>query len=126
MKKKIVFMVINMNIGGTEKALLNMINEMPKDQYEITILMLEKYGEFLDAIPKEVKVEYLEDYAAYKQLLNKPVKTTIVELIKKGKIVESIALSCVHTLSKIFRVKFFIITMSLKTYQNIKIIMMLL
>jgi glycosyltransferase involved in cell wall biosynthesis len=105
MKKKIVFMVINMNIGGTEKALLNMINEIPKDQYEITILMLEKYGGFLDAIPKDVRVEYLEDYAAYKQLLNRPVKTTAVELIKQGKIVKSIALGCVHTLSKIFRSK---------------------
>ncbi|MGG3912312.1 glycosyltransferase [Rossellomorea vietnamensis] len=105
MKKKIVFMVINMNIGGTEKALLNMINEMPKDQYEITILMLEKYGGFLDAIPKEVKVEYLEDYAAYKQLLNRPVKTTAVELIKQGKIVKSMALACVYTLSKISRSK---------------------
>jgi glycosyltransferase involved in cell wall biosynthesis len=105
MKKKIVFMVINMNIGGTEKALLNMINEMPKDQYEITILMLEKYGGFLDAIPKEVRVEYLEDYAAYKQLLNRPVKTSAVEFIKQGKIVKGIALGCVHTLSKIFQNK---------------------
>ncbi|CAN7591888.1 glycosyltransferase [Rossellomorea sp. LjRoot5] len=105
MKKKIVFMVINMNIGGTEKALLNMINEMPIDQYEITILMLEKYGGFLEAIPKEVKVEYLEDYAAYKQLLNRPVKTTAVELIKQGKILKSIALGCVYTLSKISRSK---------------------
>lgn len=42
MKKKILFMVINMNIGGTEKALLNMVAEIPKDQYEVTILMLEK------------------------------------------------------------------------------------
>jgi hypothetical protein len=35
MKKKVLFMIINMNIGGTEKALLNMINEMPNDKYEI-------------------------------------------------------------------------------------------
>jgi glycosyltransferase involved in cell wall biosynthesis len=121
MKKKIVFMVINMNIGGTEKALLNMINEMPKDQYEITVLMLEKYGGFLDAIPKEVKVEYLEGYAAYKQLLNNPVKTTIVELANQGKIVKSIALGCVHTFSKICRNKMLYYNYILKTlpaYKN--------
>ncbi|WGG45871.1 glycosyltransferase [Rossellomorea sp. DA94] len=119
--KKIVFMVINMNIGGTEKALLNMINEMPKDQYDITVLMLEKYGGFLDAIPKEVKVEYLQDYATYKQLLNRPVKTTVMELIKQGKIVKSIALGCVHTLSKIFINKMFYYNYILKTlpvYKN--------
>lgn len=46
MKKKIIFMVINMNIGGTEKALLNMVAEIPKDKYDITILMLEEKGVF--------------------------------------------------------------------------------
>ena len=30
MKKKILFMVINMNIGGTEKALLTMLSEIDK------------------------------------------------------------------------------------------------
>ena len=115
MKKKIVFMVINMNIGGTEKALLNMINEMPKDQYEITILMLEKCGGFLAAIPKEVKVEYLEEYATYKQLLNRPVKSTIVELIKQRRIVKSITLGCVYTFSKLCRNKMFYYDNILKT-----------
>ena len=57
MKKKLLFMVINMNVGGTEKALLNMISEIPKKEYEITILMLEKYGGFLDSIPEGVKVD---------------------------------------------------------------------
>jgi glycosyltransferase involved in cell wall biosynthesis len=105
MKKKIVFMGINMNIGGTEKALLNMINEMPKNRYEITILMLEKYGGFLDAIPNEVRVEYLEDYAAYKHLLNRPVKRTVVNLFKQGQIVKGMALGLAHTFSKIFQNK---------------------
>ena len=45
-------MIINMNIGGTEKALLNMLVEIPKEKYEVTILMLEKKGDFLNFIPK--------------------------------------------------------------------------
>lgn len=32
-------MIINMNVGGTERALLNMIAEMPKDKYDMTILL---------------------------------------------------------------------------------------
>ena len=63
MKKKIVFMVINMNIGGTEKALLNMISEMPEEKYDITILMLEIKGGFLDYIPKHVNIEVLRGYS---------------------------------------------------------------
>ncbi len=31
-EKENLFMLINMNVGGTEKALLNMISEMPKDR----------------------------------------------------------------------------------------------
>ena len=41
--KKILFMCINMNIGGTEKALLNMVNQIDNNKYEITLVMLEKY-----------------------------------------------------------------------------------
>ena len=51
MKKNILFMMINMNIGGTEKALLNMIDEIDNTEYNVTILMLERYGGFLDQIP---------------------------------------------------------------------------
>jgi glycosyltransferase involved in cell wall biosynthesis len=120
MKKKIVFMVINMNVGGTEKALLNMINEMPKDQYEITILMLEKYGGFLDAIPKEVRVEYLYDYAAYKDLLNRPVKITVKNLFKQGQIGKGIVLGSVHVLSRIFQNKFFYYNFVLKKMPRYK------
>ena len=41
MKKKILFMVINMNIGGTEKALLTMLSEIYKEKYDVKVLMLE-------------------------------------------------------------------------------------
>lgn len=70
-------MVINMNVGGTEKALLNMISEMPKEEYDITILMLEKYGGFLDLIPETVHVKYLEGYSKIKKILNIPQKQSL-------------------------------------------------
>ena len=92
MKKKLLFMVINMNVGGTEKALLNMISEIPKKDYEITILMLEKYGGFLDSIPEGVKIEYLEGYNVLKQLLNNPPKQIIKDHFKKGKLIKALTL----------------------------------
>ncbi|MGL5244946.1 MAG: glycosyltransferase, partial [Sarcina sp.] len=60
--KNIVFMIINMNVGGTEKALLTMLNELPKDKYHVTVLMLEKSGEFLKYIPDWVNIRVLEEY----------------------------------------------------------------
>lgn len=88
--KKVVFMVINMNIGGTEKALLNMISEMSLEEYEITILMLEKYGGFLEDIPKEVKVRYLNEYEEIKPLFNNPPMQICKDLLVKGKIIKAL------------------------------------
>lgn len=92
MKKKVLFMVINMNVGGTEKALLNMIDVMPEDKYEITILMLEKFGGFLNAIPPRVNVEYLDGYREMKEILNNPPKTVIMNLIKRWNLLKAIYL----------------------------------
>ncbi len=72
MKKKMLFMLINMNIGGTEKALLNRIAEIPEHKYDITILMLEKYGGFLNAIPDHVNVEYVHEYPEIKEMVTNP------------------------------------------------------
>ena len=38
MKKKILFMVSSMNIGGVEKSLLSLLGVIPKDKYDITVL----------------------------------------------------------------------------------------
>jgi len=85
MKKKIMFMLINMNIGGTEKALLNMIAEMPRDQYEITIMLLEPRGAFLEMIPAYIQIEYLKGYSHIKEFLNKPLHLIAWKLLKAGK-----------------------------------------
>ncbi|MBZ5749694.1 glycosyltransferase [Metabacillus rhizolycopersici] len=100
MKKKIIFMIINMNVGGTEKALLNMIAEIPKGKYEITILMLEKYGDFLSSIPSEVKVEYLNHYQNMKDILNNPPHKTALQLLKLGKLINAFNIFLFHLLSK--------------------------
>ena len=68
MKKSILFMIINMNIGGTEKALLNMIDEINPNEFEVTILMLEEYGGFLNQIPQWVNIKYVNNYASIKDI----------------------------------------------------------
>ncbi|MGG2060239.1 glycosyltransferase [Priestia megaterium] len=120
MKKKIVFMIINMNVGGTEKALLNMISEIPKDKYDITILMLEEYGGFLNSIPREVNVEYLNEYKKIKDVLNNPPHITSLNLFKKGKVLEAFKLSIVHLLSKITKDRSIFFQHVLKKYPVLK------
>lgn len=99
MRKKVLFMVINMNVGGTEKALLNMISVMPREQYDITILMLEKYGGFLDFVPKGVNIEYLQEYQTLKLIINSPPLKLIVTLMKELKIINAIVFFYLYLVS---------------------------
>lgn len=99
--KKVLFMIINMNVGGTEKALLNMISEMPRDKFEISILMLEEYGGFLEQIPKDINVEYLRCYDQLKNILNNTPQYLALELIKNGYFIKGINILLIHILTKV-------------------------
>ncbi|GIN73212.1 hypothetical protein J14TS2_36870 [Bacillus sp. J14TS2] len=101
MKKKVLFMLINMNVGGTEKAWLNMVTQMPREQYEITLLLLEEYGGFLESIPKDIKVTYISDYQQIKQIVHHPLHVTAWHSLKKGKIIQSLVLAGFSIIGKL-------------------------
>lgn len=101
MRRNILFMVINMNIGGTEKALLNMIAEIPSNQYNITILMLEERGGFLNHIPKHVQVKYLNEYSEIRTILNDPPHIWFWDSIKKRKLFQAPILIFLYLFAKI-------------------------
>lgn len=85
--KSIVFMMINMNVGGTEKALLNLLNNIDKNKYRVTILMLERKGVFLNHIPDWVEVKVVNEYELLRELLNDPPQNVALKLIKSGKVI---------------------------------------
>ncbi|MGL5989240.1 glycosyltransferase [Cetobacterium sp.] len=82
MKKKVLFMVINMNVGGVEKALLNKLKTMSPKEYSVRVLMLEKYGGFLDSIPDWIEIDYIKGYDKIKYIFNNPPKKVILDFIK--------------------------------------------
>lgn len=98
-------MIINMNNGGTERALLNMIAEMPEEKYDITILMLEKYGGFLDFIPERVHREYVHGYSNIKDILNQPPRQVIKKLFAKNSIGSGLKLLFIYLMVKMFKNK---------------------
>ncbi len=53
--KKLIIVNNDMRIGGVQKSLVNLLSEI-KDQYDITLLLFCKTGEYLSAIPDTVKV----------------------------------------------------------------------
>lgn len=120
MKKKVIFMVINMNVGGTERALLNMMAEMPEDKYEITIMMLEKYGEFLDLVPDRVRVKYLDSYQEMKDILNKPPKEVVIKYLNSGKVIKGLTLLLLYFITKVTKNKSVLFKYILKKVPSIK------
>lgn len=54
--KRIIFFSKNLNIGGMEKALVNLLNALASE-YEITLVLEEKCGPLLDNLKNNIKVE---------------------------------------------------------------------
>lgn len=118
--KKIIFMCINMNVGGTEKALLSMVDELLKEDYEITILMLEECGGFLESIPSSVKIKYVEGFSKMKPILNNPPMQVSKSLIKQGKLIKGINIAGIHLISKILGERSLYFKYILKEYKELK------
>lgn len=58
--KKIMFFGYTLEVGGAEKVLVDYINKL-QDKYEITLVLLQKKGEFLESVPKNIKIIQLRN-----------------------------------------------------------------
>ena len=88
MKKKILFVMNNLNCGGAEKALISLLETIDYSKYDIDLLLFKQEGIFISKIPKEVNL--LPEMENYKYF-DMSIKTAVIELIKKGRIDISIA-----------------------------------
>ena len=55
-KKILLFAAYNMEIGGIEKALVNLVNKINYDKYDVAIILEEKKGVLLDKVNNNVKI----------------------------------------------------------------------
>lgn len=55
-KKKVLFVMSSMDNGGAERALLNLLEELPETRYDIDLLLLNPTGLFMGQIPSKVNV----------------------------------------------------------------------
>ena len=90
MKKKVLFMVSSMNIGGIEKSLLSLLEVIPKDKYDITVLTLEKKGGFLEYIPNNVRVIEAEWFKEVKPIIMDTPQNTIKVYLKSKKLFKTL------------------------------------
>lgn len=58
MKKKILFIMTNLCGGGAEKVLVDIINHMDFEKFDITLFLLRKEGVYLDKLDSRINVIY--------------------------------------------------------------------
>lgn len=56
MKKNILFHIGSFDTGGAEKSLVSLLNTLPKDKYNIDVLVYEKKGTFLTLVPEYINI----------------------------------------------------------------------
>jgi len=54
--KKLLFAAHSLNLGGIETALITLLKELVKKEYEITLVFEKKEGIFLDALSPKINV----------------------------------------------------------------------
>lgn len=66
--RKILFVIPSMRIGGAEKSLVNLLNLIDLNEYDVSLLMFKPEGDFLQQIPSEVHILETEPalFYAYK------------------------------------------------------------
>lgn len=86
--KKVMFLIPNLNGGGAEKVLLDIINKIDSKRFEVTLILLNKNGVYLDKINKNITIKYLIDEGSIKKKIQKYIITIFPKLYYKIKIKE--------------------------------------
>ncbi len=56
-KKNILIASYNLDFGGIETSLINLLKNINLDKYKVTLVLEEKKGVFLNQVPKEIKIK---------------------------------------------------------------------
>ena len=84
MKKRILFIGINMNCGGTEKSFLSLANCLDYDRYDVDLLLARRDGLFAELIPPRINVRVMPKYGEFFFLSNKNAFSNILNTFAKG------------------------------------------
>ena len=80
MKKKILFIMDSLRIGGAEKSLITILNLFDYEKYDVDLYLLNHVGEFYNLIPEKVNI--LSEDETYKIFINNR-KKSVISYIKK-------------------------------------------
>ena len=81
MKKKILIVSDSLNMGGLEKCLINLCDNLDYDKYEVDLYLFNEGRTLLSKLNKNVNL--LPDSPFYRDLYNLPILKSFTALIKK-------------------------------------------
>ncbi len=99
--KRIFFLLGSMNVGGVEKAFLNLIAEMPKDEYDIHLGLIKPKGGFMEYIPQNVTIHHINCYEKLWAIINDPPLKTIKYLFKTKHYLSAVIHLILYILNKL-------------------------
>ena len=83
MKKKLLFVIPSLALGGAEKSFVNLLSAFDFEKYEIDVFLFVKSGEFLSLLPKEVNILPVSEKFS---IFSLPFMQSIFSFIKKGQL----------------------------------------
>lgn len=57
--KKIIFLIHTLGVGGAEKVLVNLVNNMDATKYDITVMTVINTGAFIEKLNPNIKYRYM-------------------------------------------------------------------
>lgn len=83
MKKKLLFVIPSLALGGAEKSFVNLLNALDFEKYEVDVFLFVKSGEFLHLLPKQIKIlPTSKDFSSF----SLPFVKSVFTFITKGKL----------------------------------------
>lgn len=82
MKKKLLFVIPSLGAGGAEKSLVNLLNVIDPEKYEVDLFLFSKTGLFLSQIPYFVNILPI---GRSQQIFQFPLLKSIFSFLIKGK-----------------------------------------
>lgn len=72
-KIKILITAMSLNVGGAEKSLVNLLNMIDLNKYDVDLMLFQKRGVFLKQVPKGIKFVNVKEI----EVLYQPFKDTL-------------------------------------------------
>lgn len=82
-RKKVVFVLYSLPVGGVEKSFLNLMSIFPLEEFDVTLMLMTHRGEYLNYLPPSIRVVESVCYPTDKFIINCPPIVVIKKLLKQ-------------------------------------------